>query len=424
MCMQRQLSRLFTGDVSLLVLSGMAAQVVNLAAYPFLTQSYSPASFGAFSVISGLASLSGAAILLRFDTIIQLVDPDDDDAILGAAVVTGFSLALAGMAVLLLFGERLFSLVGGNEGWHVGYAVVVPVLALMNALFALSRQYHAKTRRYSRFSLANFLRTLAMVVAQLSLVIVLPGPSGLIAGFALGLALALVLAWPVPAALLVRLAAAPRDALRTTRRAIHRHGAYIRVDVVNALIAASVLSAYPIIVLIGFGVEEAGIFAVASRLVFIPVNVLAASISTVYFQTFSLAVRQGEGMMRLFGVTLAGAIAAAAAISLIVLLVADPVVRVFFPPEWARVSVVMLFLLPTFVARFVVGCIGNTPLALLRPRLLFGWNVAQLVIIGLTWLATANRSLDMFLLVGGSGLLAAGALYLAILWISIKQQAG
>lgn len=416
-----RISRFPTGDVSLLVLSGMAAQVVNLAAYPFLTQSYSPVSFGAFSVVSALATFSGAAILLRFDTIIQIVDPEEDGAILGAAVVTGFSLALVGMAVLLVFGEWLFHLFGAEGGWHSGYVLVVPVLALMNGLFALSRQYHAKTRRYRRFSLANFLRTLAMVAAQLTLVVALPGPSGLIAGFGFGLAVALILAWPVPLALLRRLVSVPRYALATTRKAIHQHRAYIRVDVVNALIAASVLSIYPIIVLIGFGVAEAGIFAVASRLVFIPIDVLAASVSTVYFQRFSLAVRQGEGMMRLFAVTFAGASAAAAAISLIVLLVADPFVRMFFPPQWARVSEVMLFLLPTFLARFVVGCIGSTPLAMSRPRILFAWNVAQISIIGLTWLTMLHRGLDAFLLVSGSALLIAGALYLGILSVSIRR---
>jgi O-antigen/teichoic acid export membrane protein len=419
--MQERFSRFFTGDVSLLVLSGMAAQAVNLASYPFLTQSYSPASFGTFSVISALVTFAGATILLRFDAIIQIVDPVDDYAILGAAVVTGFSLSLAGMAVLLVFGEWLFALFGDEAGWHRGYALILPILALMNGLFALSRQYFAKNRRYRRSSVANFLRTLTMVATQLGLVLLLPGPSGLVAGFAFGLAVSLVLAWPVPLAVLSRMAAAPRDAYLMTRLAIQQHLGFIRVDVVSVLIAASVLSIYPVIVLIGFGFAEAGIFAVASRRVFIPVEVLAGSISTVYFQRFSLAVRQGEGMMRLFGVTFAAAVAAAAAISLIVLLVADPFVQMFFPPEWAEVSRVMLFLLPTFIARFVIACIGSTPLALSRPKLLFGWNMAQIAIIGITWLVTMNKSLDSFLLIGGSGLLIAGALYLGILSISIRR---
>lgn len=421
MRLRQQMTRLFKGDVSLLVLSGIAAQVVNLAAYPFLTQSYSPASFGAFSVISALVTFTGAAILLRFDAIIQIVDPADDDAILGAAVVSGFSLVLAGMAVLLLSGKWLFALFGNEAGWQSGYALILPILALMNGLFALARQYFAKNRRYRRLSVANFLRTLVMVAAQMSLVVLFPGPTGLVAGFAFGLAVSLILAWPVPVAVLSRLATAPREVYLTTHRVIHQYRRFIRVDVVNVLIAASVLTTYPILVLIGFGVAEAGIFAVASRLVFIPVEVLAGSISTVYFQRFSLAVRKGEGMMRLFSVTFASAVAAAATISLIVLLVADPFVQMFFPPEWARISGMMLFLLPTFVARFVIGCIGSTPLVLSQPRLLFGWNMTQVVIIGLTWVATMNKGLDAFLLIGGSGLLIAGAIYLIILSISIRR---
>jgi O-antigen/teichoic acid export membrane protein len=330
-------------------------------------------------------------------------------------------LALAGMALLLVFGEFLLGLVAENQDWHVGYALVVPLLALMNGIFALSRQYFAKSRRYRRLSLTIFLRTLVMVASQLGLVVLLPGPGGLIAGFGLGLGLAIILAWPVPAAILSRVAAAPGEALRMTRATIHRHSGYIRVDLANVLISASALSIYPIIVLLRFGAEEAGIFAVASRFVFIPVNVLAGSVSTVYFQRLSLAVRQGEGILRLFGVTLSLATVAAASISLVVFVVADPFVRIFFPLEWFQTSHVMLLLLPTFAVRFIIGCIGSTPLALSRPGFLFVWNLAQIAIIGLTWIATINESLDVFLLVSGSGLVVAGAFYIAILSLSIRQ---
>ena len=424
MLMQRLLTKLFTSDASLLVISGVAAQVINLAAYPLLTQSYSPADFGAFSVITALANFSGAAILLRFDAIIQIVDPKEEKEILSAAVATGFGLALACIALILVLGEWMLALLGADMDWHAGYALVLPVLALMNGLFALSRQYFAKTQRYRRFSSANFLRTLTMVTAQLSLVVVLPGPAGLIAGFALGLAMALVLAWPVPIALLTRVAATPLIALRRARATILQHRTFIRVDVVNVLIASSIFSIYPVIVLIGFGAEEAGIFAIASRLVFIPVDVLAGSISTVYFHQFSLAVRRDEGMIQMFVVTFAWASTTAAAIVVIVLLAADPFVRLFFPPEWAQASNLMLFLLPTFVARFIVSCLGSTPLALSRPRILLGWNLAQIAIISLTWIATIDQSLELFLLVGGSGLLTAGALYVGTLWVLIRKHTG
>ncbi len=419
--MGRIINQLLRGDVSLLVLSGMASQVINLAAYPLLTQAYSPASFGAFSVITALAMFTGAAILLRFDAIIQIVGPDDEDDILAAAAVVGLGFTLAVMAVLLVFGKWLFAHVAADQEWRTLYALVVPALALMNGLFALSRQYFAKITRYRRISAANFLRTLVMVSTQLVLVFSLPGPVGLIAGFALGLVLALVLAWPLSSPILARILVQPLQALRNARGAIHRHRAYIRVDVVNVLIAASVLSIYPIIVLFGFGSEEAGLFAVASRLIFIPVDVLGASISTVFFQRFSLAVRAGEGTAPLFLKTLAGASATAAVIAVLVWLLSYPFVRFFFPPEWLRVSQVMILLLPTFAVRFIISCIGSTPLALSRPRILFVWNIVQVATIGATWVVTIDRTLDLFLLASGFGLMIAGTVYSAVLWDAIRR---
>jgi hypothetical protein len=81
----------------------------------------------------------------------------------------------------------------------------------------------------------------------------------------------------------------------------------------------------------------------------------------------------------------------------------------------------MILLLPTFAVRFIIMCIGNTPLALSRPRILFAWNLVQITIIGMTWVATINGTLSLFLLVSGGGLMVAGAVYSAVLWVCVRS---
>lgn len=402
-------------DASLLVGSGMAAQGLNLLAYPFLTEMYAPESFGVFSLITALANFCGAAIFLRLDTVFQIVDPQHDDSVLSAAVVVGIGISLTLVAFLLVFGNWSFGVFTEEHTWRAAYAVVVPALALMNGLFALSRQYAAKNQRYRHFSLANFSRTLCMIVGQLVLVLVLPGPAGLIAGFGIGLFIALWIAWPLPPPLLSAALFAPYTAFLKAKVVLRLHGSFIRLDVINALIGASVLTIYPIIVLFSFGAEEAGFFAIASRLTFILLDVLGAAISTVYFQRFSHAVRQTDSIVRLYARTVLGAIAMAATIIVVIVALVEPFVRIAFPPEWARVSTLILCLLPTFMIRFVVLCINTTSLSLGRPRILLVWNTAQISVLLTAWCLAHNCSLDLFLLIGGGGLMACGTIYIGVL---------
>jgi O-antigen/teichoic acid export membrane protein len=122
------------------------------------------------------------------------------------------------------------------------------------------------------------------------------------------------------------------------------------------------------------------------------------------------------------GILVASGFASLGAIGIILL--ADPFVELFFPAEWGRVSEIMLVLFPTFVVRFVMGCVGGTPLALKKPSFSVAWNVVQLIVIALAWVYAIDRDLDLFLMISGSGLMVAGVIYLLSLWILIREHAG
>jgi O-antigen/teichoic acid export membrane protein len=266
-------------------------------------------------------------------------------------------------------------------------------------------------------------RTALTVGGQVGFALVLKeaGAGGLIAGFALGLVTATFVIWPIRAAAFRAVIGSPRQAFKATCAVLQEYRSYIRVDVVNVLISLSALVAYPIFVLASFGFAEAGLYAVASRITFIPIDVLGAAISTVYFQRFAKAVREGSGTTRLYLVTLFGALFAAIAIAGFLSVAAGPFVDLIFGDDWVRTGVIILCLLPTFVSRFVTVCIGSTPLALKRPDLLLYWNLAQLAIISATLWLSHDQTPEVFLLYSGFTLLAASAVYAFFLLTKISR---
>ncbi|MFD2498837.1 lipopolysaccharide biosynthesis protein [Rhizorhabdus histidinilytica] len=327
--MMHRIRKLMTSDVSALVAAGIVAQTVNVIAYPVLTHFYTPADFGLFSTVTAISGFAGAVMLLRIDTLYQIASQDEEDGLLTAAIIVALAATALVFVVGLLFGQMLMQKAQidfHGADWHWGYAAMIALLALVNGIFLLSREFGAKNGRYSRLALAQIARTALTVGSQLGLILALKdaGSIGLMAGFSLGLMAATFMIWPIRAELVRALVAAPQQAFATTGRVLHRFRSYIQVDVVNVLIRMSTLVAYPIFVLMSFGVEETGLYAVASRVTFIPIDVLAAAISTVYFQRLARAVREDSGTMRLYLTTLSGALAIALAIAGLLALMAGP----------------------------------------------------------------------------------------------------
>lgn len=425
--MMHRFRRLLANDVSLLVVGGFVAQAVNVLAYPIMSHFYSPTDFGLFSAMTAISGFAGAVLLLRIELLYQIAPQEEEEGLLTSAVVVAMVMTALVFVLALLFGQVLIQKVQiGLDGsdWHWGYAGVLAMLVLVQGVFSLAWEYWAKSGRYGRLALAQTARTVLTVGLQLGLVMLLKdvGSTGLIAGFALGLTGATLLIWPIRASLVRTLLANLKRAFAITASVLNQYRAYIRVDVVNVLIRMSTIVAYPVFVLMAYGVFETGLYAVASRIAFIPIDVLGAAISTVFFQRFALAVREGTGTTRLYLTTLLGSLAIALAIAGLLALVAGPLVDLVFGGEWARTSIIILYLLPTFLARFVTTCIGSTPLALRRPELLFHWNIVQLVIIGGTLAFSRGHSLEVFLLSSGLGLIAVSVLYSIVLYMVVSRR--
>tara|TARA_R110002012_G_scaffold171185_1_gene335892 strand:- start:78 stop:1373 length:1296 start_codon:yes stop_codon:yes gene_type:complete len=424
--MKQKILNFVNGDISVLMIAGVVSQAVNMIAYPVLTNFYTPEHFGLFSAFSSASTFAGAVVLLRIETIYQIAPKEEENQLIYSSIGVALSMTALIFIMAIFFGEVLIGKIGANiesDKWHWSYALLIAALALANGLMSLGRTVSAKSSRYNRLALSQIARTMFTVGGQLGIVLLLrdAGAGGLIAGFSLGIMTATLIIWPIRAAVVQAIARSPSLVIKGTQSVLQQYRSYIRVDVVNVLIRISTLVAYPIFILASFGVAEAGLYAVASRITFIPIDVLGVAISTVYFQRFAKAVREGQCTVRLYLTTFWGSLFAAVIITGLLSVASGPLVNLIFGEAWVRAGIIILCLLPTFVSRFVTVCIGSTPLAMKRPDILFYWNLGQLSIIGVSLWVTRDQTLEAFLLYSGFGFIAASAVYALVLLVTISH---
>jgi O-antigen/teichoic acid export membrane protein len=417
-----RITRIASSDFSVLIAAGIASQALNLLAYPVLTYYYTPENFGLFSLITSVSTFAGAIALLRIETLYQIAPADEEPVLLNSALIVSILISIIVFIFSLLFGAKLFELLETNQDqfvWGWGYAGVCAIFAFFNGILSLGRQVWSKNEHYNRIAFSQIVRTVLTVGPQIILATLLydSGSNGLIAGFGIGLTASAFIIWPVRMSMLKEIVGSPLEVLSSTSLVLNRYSSYIKVDVVNVIIRLSTLVAYPIFVLSTFGMAEAGLYAVASRLTFIPIDVLGVAMSTIYFQRLAKAVREQTGAVSLYLWTLLAAIVVSFSIAGMLAMTAGPLVNYIFGDEWTRTGVIILCLLPTFLSRFVTVCIGSTPIALKRPEILLVWNVVQLVIIALSLWLSLEGTLEDFLLYSGVSLMLFSTIYAAYLLI-------
>jgi len=411
-------------DIGLLTISGAAGQILNFAAYPVLTRLYAPSDFGVFATYIAIASVIGSILCLRLEIVLQIAPHDEDSDIIRTAGIVAVSIS-AMLFIFLFIGMEVFgdafTLLNSRENDFILLVLGLSFISVLNGVFLIGRQYSAKNQRYRRIALAQISRSAIMIFCQMAFAYILSGPAGLIGGFIAGLASAVILLWPFSWSVQGWRFPEPFALLKTVTVILKRYRSLIAIDTLNVLISASAQVAYPLIALASYGAEQAGLLALATRLTFISIDILAAAISTVYFQRLSQAIRSGVRISLLLQRTFLLGLGIGLVIATVLVLTVDPFLQLLFDRRWWGVGELVLCLLPTFIVRFSIGCVGSTPLAIKRPRLIFGWNGAQCVILLASFLIALDWRIEAFLLLSGVGLLAAGSVYIFVLIFAVSR---
>lgn len=406
--------RQYLGHFIILFTGTAAAQVLNLASYPFLARLYSPADFGVFATFVAASAIPGAVACGRFDLAVPTAPSAGRFAILWLCVL--FATLMGALAAL-----------GGAIYWWGVEGVSDPVRPLLLGLcvfftgFCAAGALFLMRHDWYRVNSASLLaRTGAVVALQIGLAFVAPSPLSLIVGFTAGFAVqALIFAWtiwrhiePGP----------PRP--RQMRAMFRRYKRQVAVDIPSTFVAAVSYNLLTFMLAAHYGQVAVGLYALGARIAIMPLQLFNDSLGQVFFQKAAAAERErGHFWPEMkFNLTVSGLISLGALFGL--WLLAHPFIRLYLGAEWEPAADMLVVLAPMLAARSLAMSIATTVFVMRKAHWLLAHNVANAVAHGIAFAAALILGLGvMSFLVVAAALLTIEYLLFA-LFLALKAYGG
>lgn len=410
-----------TGRRAVMTLVGgtTVAQVIAVAVSPVVTRLYSPADVGTFSIVVSIMTLLTAISCLSYNYAIALPEEDETAAnILGlcVAVSVGFSI-LAGVAWLVLGGMLLEGLHATDLGPYVPYMLIGQTLATAAAALSF---WVVRMRLFKVLALNSMLA--AAVVATTQVLLGLAGGgavgmlAGTIAGFATTAVFLLIVAWRAHRPSIQAITA------RGMRRAASRYRRFAFLTTPSVTLNTLGLRLPLITTVALYGTAAGGQFALADRVVALPVSLVAGAVGQVYYSRASEVARSDPAALRALFRGTTKALAGLAVIPAIVLgILAPTAFAILFGPEWRQAGEFVTIMVPWFYLVLIANPTGSTLDVLERQDLHLARELIRLAFFGLAALAAWTLALDVQGSVIALSLAGCGtyAVYALISWTAI-----
>ncbi len=422
--LQGLIHRIFGGDFAkgaLTIVAGTgAAQLIVVASSPILTRLYSPSDYGIYSVATSVLILA-AVTCLRYEFAIPLPKDDVSAAnLLALSTIVNVGMSLATGAVLLLIGPWLLGLFGASA--LSPYVLLLALIQFGSGMVSALTNWAIRTKNFSEMALNRLIQSLTVVGLQVGLGVLGAGIVGLILG--------------VATSSVAGASQLARAAWRTDARAFRQvtwNGIatvakrYIRFPIFSsgsALLAHLGVRAPLLALVASFGVETGGQYALAERVLYLPLTLVAGSVGQVFTaEGARLANDNPRELRRLFRkttITLAlTALGPAIAIALLVPVLAGPV----FGAAWVEAGLFVALLVPMFYFAFVFTSTGDIVYVLERQGLHLVREILRVVILAGSIPIAAALQLSPL---GAIGILSAAGcvtytLYGLISWYAVRN---
>lgn len=386
----------FRGSLAIAAGTG-AAQLIGIASQPILTRLYSPSDYGVFSVAIAILFVLSSITCLRYEYAIALPDDDVEAAnVLGLSLLVNVAMTVAATAVLWLFGSSLLGLLGASS--LAPYILLFSLTQFGIGFNAALVNWAVRTKDYSTIALNRLTQAVVLSPVQIGLGTIGMGAPGLligaVAGSFAGSARLARRAWQGHASAFRHISWAGM------RAAAHRYRRFPIFSSGSALIAALGIRA-PLLLLVAFyGTTIGGQYALAERLLYLPMTIVAGAIGHVFSaESARLArERQPSELRALFKRTTWTLARMAIGPALLIGLAAPFLTGPLFGEEWRESGLIIAILIPMFYLSFVATATGEIlyiverqPLQLVREILrvsLLGGSVLVAAGLGLSPLGT------------------------------------
>jgi O-antigen/teichoic acid export membrane protein len=349
----------FLRGVGLIAGGAVIAQVLPVLLTPLLTRLYAPEDMAHLGLYTSYLSFCANASTLGFSLAIVSGRSERESGMLTAAallaVVPTSVLFSAGLSSLIYFDVVGF---GALPQW-----VAIPMwlsLTLTGVFFSL-RYWLIRAGSYARISQATVTQSVGRMLTQVLLGVIGRGWTGLVAGEVVGRASGLIRMWKSAEPSLSKAwHGVSRAELWQTATIFKKFplltAPSAMLNSLSLVLPVPLFAAY-------FGLFEAGQFAVAHRVLALPLSLIGASVADVFHGRLSIVSREApERAFRLFRLVAIGLLLVGILPLLIVGIAGERIFPWLLGDQWMLAGLIASAIVPWTLMEFVVGPLSRVVL--------------------------------------------------------------
>lgn len=282
----------FISHVLTLITGNGLAQVVNVVGTLLLARLFAPDAFGSLALFLTIVSLLSVLGGARYELAIMLPESDTESAnVLLLAVVTLWGITVASLALVALLHSAVGQLLGDTRmGLWLWSA---PIAIFVNALYSVLCVWFGRMKRFQKLATTRVLQSIAIILAQLALLIYRPGGFALIGGWVIGQTFGTTLLVFQLFYYDGKFIAAARD-WAVVRECMKKYKNFPLYKAPYSFVANASSQMVFVILRVFSTLNVVGFYSMAARAVYLPVTLIASSMNDVFYEKAATELKTGK----------------------------------------------------------------------------------------------------------------------------------
>lgn len=367
----------FIKNTAILTVGTAIAQFFPFLLSPVLSRLYSTEDFGIWALFLSFASIPGIISGLRYENAIVLPKKEEKaKALVKIALknVTWFALIL--MILILVFQDLLLEVKNFDKLGIFMFMIPLQVFALGS--YQVLNFWSTRHKTFKLNALSKVSQSVVMLAVNLGIVFMFPGPFGLIAGTISGqLAAFIVLFFTVKKKDLRDILYVPKALQKSVRK---EYDSFLKINTPHAFVDS--LLEYGVMFLINFMYDEKilGAYSFSLRMLRLPLSLISASISQVFYQKAGAMVAEGKNIMNLTTKTFVGQFLIGFPFFLIIGIWGDDIFAFIFSEEYRLAGLFSQIFASWIFLRFIVSSLAYIPVIFGKLKWAFSISLSDLVL--------------------------------------------
>ena len=367
----------FARNVVTLMTGTTFAQALAIIVAPILTRLYSPEDFGILAVFTSIVGILSVISCGRYEIAIVVAEDDEEASSLAVlALVLGIVFGITILILIIIFKSWILTFNYKNIDMWIW---ILPVSLTVMAIYQVLNYWNIRLQEYRLLAKRQISQSISTAMVQIGLSVLELAERGLILGYVTGQCIATgMFLWQT-----IRTnwkSIVKKVTKEKLYRVLFKYKKFPLLDGWTSLLDNLTLAMPILFFTYIYDSNISGQLALTLKILAIPSALIGVSVSQVYYQRLTLAIREGEGASSIVEHTFAGLLGISICFCLLVVLVAPPLFPTVFGSSWVMAGQYARLLAPSICLRFVVSPLSSAFAAFNRLDLIALWKVIAVVI--------------------------------------------